>query len=130
MTTSSFVYSDFYVDFNIHPVKADLSVATDNASISTSIKNILFTNKYERPFAPQRGAGILRTLFENATTDTAFMIETLVREAIDADEPRATNVKVAVVSSIDRNGYVLTVIYTPINSLQPVTVEAIFKRVR
>lgn len=122
--------SDFYTDFVIHPVTGDLALQTDVAAISNAIKNLVFTNKYERPFAPNRGAGIPRTLFENIVGDTEFILQTRILEAIQIDEPRATNVRVAVVTTPDRNTYTATIYYTPINSTIEVAVDAIFKRIR
>lgn len=130
MSNDSFFYSDFYVNFNVHPTKRDLVAMTDATSIASSIKNIIFTNKYERPFAPTFGAGIPRTLFDNTTSDSKYLLETLAKEAIEASEKRATKVRVAVVMDEERNGYHMTIFFTPINTTDTVAVEAFFKRVR
>lgn len=122
--------SDFMTDFVIHPIKGDLALLRDVAAISNRVKNLVFTNPYERPFQPALGAGIPRTLFDNMTPDTQALLEARIRDCINNYEPCATNVKVAVALSVDRNQYTATIIYTPINTNTPVTVEAIFKRIR
>lgn len=122
--------TDFYINFNVHPVTGDLALLQDAASISQAIKNIVFTNPYERPFAPLRGAGIPRTLFENIVADTEFLLQTRIEEAIAADEPRATNVIVNVVTDADHNAYNATIYYTPVNTTVQVQVSAVFKRIR
>lgn len=123
-------YTDFYNDLTIHPISHDVARVTDAASISNAIKNIVFTNKYERPFDANFGGGILATLFENMTSDTEFLIETRVKEAILRSEPRATNIVVQVVPSVDRNQYDCTIFYTPINSHERQSVSTILTRVR
>lgn len=122
--------SDFYIDFVVHPIKKDLAIQKDVHAISSAIKNLVFTNKYERPFAPRRGAGIPATLFENINSDTEYLLTTLIKESIESDEPRASNVKVSVVASQQHNSYTATIYYTPINTNTEVSVQAIFKRVR
>lgn len=123
-------YTDFTVNFTIHPLKEDLTVAEDDAAIIQAVKNLVFTGKYERPFAPTRGAGIPQTLFDNMQADVEFILETRILEAIAADEPRASNVHVNVVAAHDRNAYTATIYLTPINSNRRVQVDAVFKRIR
>jgi len=123
-------YTDFYVDFTIHPIKGDLALQQDVVAISSSIKNIVFTDHYERFWQPKFGAGVPQTLFENMTSDTQFLLETRIHEAIKNFEPRAIDVVVQVVASVDRNAYEATIFYTPINSSARATVQAIFRRVR
>lgn len=124
------INSDFMTDFVIHPIKGDLSLLQDVAAISSSVKNLVFTNPYERPFGPTIGAGIPRTLFDNMGPDTQALLEARIRDCINNFEPRATKVKVAVTTTPDRNQYTATIVYTPINTSTQVTVEAIFKRIR
>lgn len=123
-------YSDFRNNFTIHPIKKDLTLATDVQSINQSLKNLMFTDRYERYWHPLKGAGIPQTLFENMNNDTAFLLEQKILEVIAKYEPRCTKVRASVVTSNDNNSYVASIYYTPINSVNEITLEAIFKRVR
>ena len=123
-------YTDFYVTFVVHPVTGDLARLTDNAAISQSIKNIVFTDRYERPYNPTFGAGIPQTLFDNMVSDTEYVLQTKIREAINKFEPRATKVVVAVTTTPDRNSYTASIQYTPINTTTAIMIDAIFKRIR
>lgn len=124
------LYSDFTRDFTVHPIKGDLAVIEDAQAIASSIRNLIFTDRYERPFAPKRGAGIPQTLFDNIGADTEFLLENRILETIAADEPRARNVSVNIVVRAEYNGYAATIFFTPINSHNQVQIDAIFKRVR
>ena len=123
-------HSDFYNNLTIHPVKQDLAILEDIDSITNCVKNIVFTNKYERPFAPNRGAGIPDTLFDNMGPESEVLISNLIKEAIQADEPRATKVNVAVSVDLDRNGYQATIYYTPINTTTQIKVQTLLQRIR
>lgn len=123
-------HSDFYNNLVIHPIKQDVAVLEDLSSITNCIKNLVFTNKYERPFNPTRGAGIPDTLFENMGPESEFLISNLIKEAIEADEPRATKVRVAVIADVDLNAYQATIYYTPINTTTQLTISTILQRIR
>ncbi len=123
-------YSDFRVNFDVHPIKGDLSVLEDTQSIIQSVKNLVYTDRYERFFDPMKGAGIPQTLFENMSSDTEYLLETRIKEVLDNYEPRIKLVKVTVVTSMDRNAYECRIAFQPINILETITVDAIFKRVR
>lgn len=123
-------YSDFRVNFNIHPIKGDLALLEDTLAIIQSVKNLVYTDRYERFFDPLKGAGIPQTLFENQGSDTEFLLETRISEVLTIYEPRIKLVKVTVVSSLDHNAYECRIAFQPINILETITVDAIFKRVR
>lgn len=124
------IYSDFKNNFNIHPVKGDLVVFTDSQSIVNSVKNLVQTGKYERFWNPNKGAGIPQTLFENFSPNTEFILESKVKEVINQYEPRATKVKCVVTADQDHNGYICDIYFTPINTLENISVQVLFTRVR
>lgn len=123
-------YSDFRNNFDIHPIKGDLSLITDEASITNAIKNLVLTNRYEKFWDPEKGAGIPSTLFDLANADTETLLETRIRDVITKYEPRAVLKDVRVALNADHNSYKCTIIYTPINSPTRVTVDVLLKRVR
>ncbi len=47
---TKFQYSDFNISFLSHPLTGDLGILYDEDSINQSLKNIVFTNKHERPY--------------------------------------------------------------------------------
>lgn len=123
-------YKDFYIDFDAHPVRKDLYVLEDTDSIKNAIKNILFTDPGERPFAPYFGGGIRASLFENITNNTAYIIQKQVEISIENFEPRANLIRVVVTPYEDQNAYAITVVFSTINNPDPITFNTMLTRVR
>ena len=69
-------FSDLDLNFTIHPVKKDINKNLGALAVINSIKNLILTNNYERPFQPEIGSNVRRLLFENLDTLTASTIET------------------------------------------------------
>ena len=61
-------YSDLDLFFNAHPITKDITVKTDTDAIKRSVKNIVLTNYYERPFKPSLGGGVRNLMFELNTS--------------------------------------------------------------
>jgi len=67
-------YSDLDLNFTIHPVKKDINRHVGDMAVINSIKNLVLTNHYERPFQPDIGSNIRRLLFENMDTEMEFFV--------------------------------------------------------
>lgn len=124
------VYSDFDMELTRNPVSRDLARKTNEESVKQAIKNLLQTDRGERLMQPNVGSDIRKQLFENITPETVKMIESMVRETLDAYEPRAELLAVDVVSSIDSNKVQITVVFNTINSEDDITVQTTLTRVR
>ena len=64
VVTSPDVYSDLNLLFTAHPITKDVTRLLDADAVKRSVKNIVLTNYYERPFKPAFGGGIRNLLFE------------------------------------------------------------------
>ena len=129
MTTKN-IYSDLTTNFIIHPVKGDVMLSVDEIAVKRSIINLMFTEPYERFFNPNIGAGLKAYLFENISQDTEFMIREKIIESIRNYEPRANVIEVSVTAKPDDNMYTASIIFSILNSVNPVTLEVILRRVR
>jgi phage baseplate assembly protein W len=68
-------FSDLDLNFNIHPIKKDINLHKGEMAIINSIKNLVLTNHYERPFRPEIGSNVRRLLFENETIEQHLLKE-------------------------------------------------------
>lgn len=68
--------------------RGDIYKREDVKAIDQSVKNILLTNKYEKPFDPQFGADLRRLLFGLSTEVSFGEVNDIIRQALARDEPR------------------------------------------
>ena len=104
-------FKDLSVTFKKHPVSDDVVVVKHKAAIVQSIRNLLLTNKGERPFQPQLGSDIYRLLFEPLDFGTAALIREAVTETITNYEPRVIVNTVIVTPDFDSNGFEVELSY-------------------
>ena len=98
-------FKDLSITFKKHPVSDDLVVVKDKAAIIQSITALLLTNKGERPFKPDLGCDIRRSLFEPLDYATAGLIRSQVVEVLGKYEPRIDIENINVVPDEESNGY-------------------------
>ena len=98
-------FKDLSITFKKHPVSDDLVVVKDKAAIIQSVTALLLTNKGERPFKPDLGCDIRRSLFEPLDYATAGLIRSQVVEVLGKYEPRIAVENVRVTPDEESNGY-------------------------
>lgn len=86
---STRVYKDLNLNFTKNPVTSDVAVITDVNAVKRSIRNLLLTNHYDRPFHPEIGSNIPALLFENFGPITGNQLSRTIEEMISNFEPRA-----------------------------------------
>jgi len=128
--TQSVIYSDFRTDFELHPVSGDLGRLTDVEAVKRSIKNICLTGVYERFWRPTFGAGLKKYLFEPVSYITESLIKKAIEDAIANYEPRANTYEVYVAALPDQNAYTATIIFTVINTPEPIKFSLLLNRIK
>ena len=83
------VYKDLNLNFTVNPVTKDVTTVTDVIAVKRSVRNLLLTNHYDRPFHPEIGSNIPYLLFENFGPVTGNQISRAIEEVITNFEPRA-----------------------------------------
>jgi hypothetical protein len=131
-TNENFVrdFRDLDLSFNIHPVRKDVNVHKSERAVINSIKNLVLTNHYERPFQPELGSNIRRLLFENVDSVMAAQIEREIEETIENFEPRAQVSKVTAIAAPDENKYEVVMEFFVINNPNPITINFFLERIR
>jgi phage baseplate assembly protein W len=123
-------YSDLDLNFTIHPVKKDINRYTNEAAVVNSIKNLILTNHYERPFQPDIGSNVRRLLFENMDTITATTLEKEIQQTIKNYEPRANISRLNVSPDYDNNGFKVYMEFYVVNRTSPITINFFLERIR
>ena len=78
MARNTRTFSDLDLNFTAHPVTKDIALRYDENAIKTSLKNLILTSNFERPFHSEIGSPIKRLLFEPITP----MLGVVVKRAI------------------------------------------------
>ena len=123
-------YSDFLDSFAVSMFGGDLAKTTNENSVSQSIKNLILTNSGERPFQPYIGTNVYNLLFEPNFTDSADLVEKLIRNCIENNEPRAIIQEIIFPEQRDEYSIEITIVYNVINNPEPVNLTLVLKRVR
>jgi phage baseplate assembly protein W len=124
------IFSDLDLTFAKHPITKDVSKKTKENAIIGSVKNILMTRFYERPFNPNLGSNIYNLLFEPVDFVTASILSKEITMAINNFEPRVSLKEIVVTPDNNNQRYDVTLTFFIINSVKPVTVALFLERLR
>lgn len=124
------IFSDIDLNFTKHPLSRDISVKTNVQAINQSMRNILLTMYYERPFHSDIGSPIKGLLFDNFTPMTHVVVKRQVEQVLQKYEPRINVQKVDVYVNIDSNSIAITIYYNVLNTSTLQTFDIILERTR
>ncbi len=130
LKTNSRLWTDLDLDFIAHPVTKDIIFKTDVEAVKRSIRNLILTNRYERPFQPNIDGGVTRHLFQQSSPHTKHDVKSAIETCIANFEPRATVLSVFVGGDLDKNGFNVTIEFRVVNTPDPVTIELFLERLR
>ena len=99
------VYRDLDLNFNLNPITNDVTSVTEFNAVQRSMKNLLHTNHYDKPFHPELGSAIQHLLFEDFGPITANRMKRAIEEVLSNFEPRIRIVKIDCNPFEDSNDY-------------------------
>jgi len=130
MARNTRTFSDLDLNFTMHPVTHDVARKYDEEAIKQSVKNLVLTQNYERPFHSEVGSQIRGLLFEPATPMLNVMLRRAISDTITNFEPRVKLNDVVVNMSPDNNAVDVAIYFTIINTTRPLQVNLILTRTR
>ena len=104
-------FKDISLSFVPHPITRDVIPLKNENAISRAVKNLVLTQLQERPFNPDLGSRLGKSLFELMDTTSASAISEEITETIDNFEPRVSLRSVEVIPYYDSNAYDVTIVY-------------------
>ena len=129
-TAKEVVFSDFFTDFSRSSTSGQLNRKTNEDAVKQSVRNLLLTDKYERPYQPEIGSNIKSLLFDNWTPAVGEIMKQHVQDVFDNWEPRAELVNCWIQASPDYNSILVKIYFRLINSAETTEFDVILKRVR
>lgn len=124
------VFSDLDIAFIAHPITQQLTRKKNREAVRQSVKALVLTDFYERPFKSDVGCGIRRYLFELFTPSTKQQMQNAIREVITNHEPRAELIDVLVEDRPDIHAVTVSLAFFIVNDPDPVVLDVILERVR
>lgn len=97
--------TDLDLALTLHPIRKDIIPLRDDNAIKNSLKNLLQTNRYERPFQSNLGADLRGLLFEPANSITIGILKEKIQETIKRFEPRVSLRNILVRDEAEQNRY-------------------------
>ena len=123
-------FSDLNFDFSTNPSTADVTKKFDEEAIKSSVKNLISTRPFERPFHPEIGSQVYALLFEPLTDTTVPVLVSTIRNTIEIFEPRVDLLDIDVRDNPDLNEITITLKFKITNSSNPITLKTSISRVR
>ena len=68
------IFKDIPLSFTAHPKTGNVKAITNREAVKQSVRNIILTNHFERPYNAYFGGDIISQLFENMDTITQYNI--------------------------------------------------------
>ena len=129
-TRSSKIYKDLNLGFQQNTATKDIQKIKDVEAVKRSVRNLINTNHYEKPFHPEVGSNLRAMLFEIMTPQMNHIISKQIENLINNYEPRCRLVQVHTQPQFDRNGYSVQISFRVQNHPNEVTVESFLERLR
>ena len=123
-------YRDLDLNFAIHPITKDINVYKAEYAVINSVKNLILTNHFERPFQPEIGSNIRRLLFEPVDVILAAQLEREIEETVNNFEPRVQVSSIIATPAVDENGYKVIMEFFVINNPDPIKINFFLERIR
>ena len=124
------IYKDLDLDFGRNTVTNDVNKLTDVEAVKRSVRNLIQTNHFERPFHPEIGGNVRAILFEPVTPLTALNLQRKIEEVLNNFEPRIKLVQILARPDIDRNRLKVSIYFYVVGVEDPVVVETFLERLR
>lgn len=123
-------YRDIDMSLSLNPFSRDVYTKVNEEAIKNSLKNLILTKNYERPFRPEIGSPIYGLLFEPFTPVIKNVLEKVITQLIENFEPRVDLTSVIVTDKPDENSLDIRIEFRMANVERPITVNVNLERTR
>ena len=131
---STYIYKDLSLYFTPNPVSGDVTMVTDVQDIKRSVRNLVLTNRFEKPFHPEVASHVRDLLFEPFSPVTINLLRNRIETVLENYEPRVTLTDVEVedpdFQKMDNNELNVRIHFTLKNDPEIQTVDVLLERVR
>ena len=132
---TTYTYRDFSLFFTKNPVTGDISTLTDVADVKRSIRNLVLTNEFDRPFHPEIASHVRDLLFQPFTAITYNLLRNRIDKVLEIYEPRAKLTRIEIddreFQNMDNNTLSVKIFFTLNNApTNEENVDIMLERIR
>jgi phage baseplate assembly protein W len=132
---TTFTYRDFSLFFTKNPVTGDISTLTDVADVKRSVRNLVLTNEFDRPFHPEIASHVRDLLFQPFTAITYNLLRNRIDKVLEIYEPRAKLTRIEIddreFQNMDNNTLSVKIFFTLLNApTNEENVDIMLERIR
>lgn len=124
------LYADLDFSFTRTPGKNDIALSYDEMAVIRSVRYLLLTKNYERPFQSNIGSRIEQLLFEPIDYLTAQSLKTEIETVVNNFEPRVNLIQVTIYEKSEDNAYSVSLEFYIGNNVEPTAINIILERTR
>ena len=129
LTSRQKSYSDIDLLFDKKP-SGDIYKKQEAAAVKQAVKNIVSTNRYEKPFNMTFGSNITGMLFELAHSQMNSALEQDIRSTLHKYEPRAKIMDINIVSNPDAYSLRVRITFRVLTTGEVIDLETTISRLR
>jgi phage baseplate assembly protein W len=130
MSRNTRIFSDLDLNFTANPSTGDVSIRYDENAIKASVKNLVLTQNYERPFHSELGSPVHRLLFDLTTPLLTYTLKQTIIDLINNHEPRVNLNDVIITLSPNNNSVYVSIYFTILNTTRPIQLDLVLERTR
>ena len=123
-------YSDIDFNFTRIPGKNDIALSYDEMAVIRSVRNLLLTKNFERPFQPSIGSKVNQLLFEPMDFLVSQSLRSEIESVLTNFEPRVKIDSILVNADFDNNSYNVSLQFFIGNNVEPTAINLILERTR
>lgn len=124
------IYKDIDMSFKANVLTKDVGKKFDVNAVKQSLKNVLLTQKGEKPFNPNYGSGIYDLLFEPMDYLVSSVMQKEIETTIENYEPRVELIDVECEPNFDLEQYEIRIEFYVIGVKEPQVYTNVLQRLR
>ena len=124
------IYKDFDLSFGKNAITGDINKKIDVNAVKQSLKTLVLTKPYERPFNPTLGSELYGLLFEPMNSFTSDAVEKSIEYLIRNYERRVRITSIEVEPLYDLNTYNINLNFYIVGINEPQRLEVKLERLR
>ena len=124
------IYKDIDMSFTPNALTKDVGKKFDVNAVKQAIKNVLLTQKGEKPFNPNYGSGVSDLLFEPMDYFVSSIMQKEIETTLENYERRVKVIDVICEPNFDLNQYEIRVEFFVVGIKEPQVYTNILERLR